>query len=169
MYHIRLLYSIQFTQNLYLSVKSRKKFMCILSVLKIVFFCYNYEKECVNAMKRKKIALVTVTVSILFTGIVFCVYNLFFNTQIIKWQEYLTESISPDKTYTVTAYLNSGSATSDFSVLGRVKNNKTGKEKNIYWQYSCSEAVITWADDNTVVINGIELDVRNDVYDFRKN
>ncbi len=41
MYHIRLLYSIQFTQNLYLAVKSQKKIMCILSVLKTMFFCYN--------------------------------------------------------------------------------------------------------------------------------
>lgn len=105
----------------------------------------------------------------LFLGIAFCIYSLFFNTQTIKGQEYLTESMSPDKTYTVTAYLNNGGATTDFSVRSRVKNNITGKEKNIYCRYSCSEAVITWADEDTVVINGTELDVPKDVYDFRKN
>ena len=118
---------------------------------------------------RKKTSILISIVLIIFIGISICFYNLFFNTQRIKGQEYLTKSISPDKAYTVTAYLNSGGATTDFSVLCRVKNNETGKEKNIYWQYSCSEAVITWSDDDTVVINGIELDVEKDSYDFRKN
>ncbi len=119
--------------------------------------------------KRKKASLLILIVSILLTGTSICFYNLFFNTQIIKGQDYLTESTSPDKNYTVTAYLNSGGATTDFSVLGRVKNNKTGKEKNIYWQSSCSDADIIWSDNDTVVINGIRLDVQEDVYDFRKN
>ena len=52
-------------------------------------------------------------------------------------------------------------------MLCSVTNNNTGKEKNIYWQYRCTEANIVWLDEDTVQINGIELNVKRDTYDYR--
>lgn len=74
---------------------------------------------------------------------------------------------SPDGKYTITSYLNNGGATTNWAVLCSVKDNDTGKTRNIYWQYRCDDANITWIDDTTVNINGVKLNVEKDTYDFR--
>ena len=106
---------------------------------------------------------------IIFALISYGIYWAFFDIQRLDGQEVITISDSPDSSYTVTAYLNNGGATTDYAVLCAVKNNKTGKERNIYWNYHCSTADIQWLDDKTVSINGIELDVTKDKYDYRRN
>ena len=106
---------------------------------------------------------------IIFALISYGIYWAFFDIQRLDGQEVITVSYSPDSSYTVTAYLNNGGATTDYAVLCAVKNNKTGKERNIYWNYHCSTADIQWLDDKTVSINGIELDVTKDKYDYRRN
>ena len=106
---------------------------------------------------------------IIFALISYGIYWAFFDIQRLDGQEVITVSDSPDSSYTVTAYLNNGGATTDYAVLCAVKNNKTGKERNIYWNYHCSTADIQWLDDKTVSINCIELDVTKDKYDYRRN
>ena len=106
---------------------------------------------------------------IIFALISYGIYWAFFDIQRLDGQEVITVSDSPDSSYTVTAYLNNGGATTDYAVLCAVKNNKTGKKRNIYWNYHCSTADIQWLDDKTVSINGIELDVTKDKYDYRRN
>ena len=106
---------------------------------------------------------------IIFSLISYGIYWAFFDIQRLDRQEVITISDSPDSFYTVTTYLNNGGATTDYAVLCAVKNNKTGKERNIYWNYHCSTADIEWLDDKTVSINGIELDVTKDLYDYRRN
>lgn len=95
------------------------------------------------------------------------IYWAFYDIQRIKGQEIIKEVPSPDGTYTVTAYLNNGGATTGYAVLGSVKTNGKNKEKNIYWQYRCEEANITWIDEYTVQINGVVLNVKTDTYDYR--
>ena len=43
------------------------------------------------------------------------------------------------------------------------------KVRNIYWNYKCEKAEIEWDDEDTaiIVINGVELDVMEDKYDWR--
>lgn len=94
-------------------------------------------------------------------------YWAFYDIQRLEGQEVIQEVPSPNDTYTITAYLNNGGATTDYAVLCSVKNNSTGKEKNIYWQYHCEEADIIWLDEQTVQINGVELNVKKDTYDYR--
>ena len=121
---------------------------------------------------KKWLVPVIITVSILLiilSLISYGIYWAFFDIQRLDGQEVITISDSPDSSYTVTAYLNNGGATTDYAVLCAVKNNKTGKERNIYWNYHCSTADIQWLDDKTVSINGIELDVTKDKYDYRRN
>lgn len=43
------------------------------------------------------------------------------------------------------------------------------KSGNIYWNYKESSADIKWKDSITVVINGNELNVLHDTFDFRRN
>ena len=100
---------------------------------------------------------------------IYGIYWAFFDIQRIEGQEVIEEVISPNDKYTITAYLNNGGATSDYAVLCSVTDNQTGKERNIYWQYRCSEAKIEWKDEKTVIINGVELDVLKDSYDYRND
>lgn len=71
--------------------------------------------------------------------------------------------------YTISAYLNNGGATADYAVLCSVKNNQTGREKNIYWNYHCTGAKVEWNSEDTVTINGVKLNVNKDTYDYRKD
>ncbi|MHA6259251.1 DUF5412 family protein [Sporosarcina sp. CAU 1771] len=93
----------------------------------------------------------------------------FYNTNRLPEGELLTESVSPSGDYTVKAYLANGGATVAFAVRGEViYHQKKEKKKNIYWAYRKEDAEITWIDEHTVSINGRKLDVRKDVYDWRK-
>lgn len=95
------------------------------------------------------------------------IYWAFYDIQRIEGQEIIGEVSSPEGTYTVTAYLNNGGATTGYAILCSVKTNGQNKEKNIYWQYHCEEADIVWVDEYTVQINGVELNVEKDTYDYR--
>ncbi len=97
----------------------------------------------------------------------FLCYWFFYDIQHIKGQELIAESTSPNGEYTVYAYCNSGGATVDYSVLGVARNNKTGRTRNIYWKYHRDDANIEWISEQVVSINGIELDVNKDAYDYR--
>lgn len=118
--------------------------------------------------KRKQYIIICIIIAIVVIGIVYGIKWSFSDIQRINGQEYITESTSPDGKYTVTAYLNNDGATTDYAVLATLKNNKNGKTKNIYWQYHCEEADIEWLSDDTIKINEVELNVKNEIYDYRK-
>lgn len=121
-------------------------------------------------LKKFLKVIIPIIFVILFIAIGFYAVNwAFFDIQRIDGQELLNEAVSPDGKYTFSAYLNNGGATTDYAVLCSVRNNDTDKEKNIYWNYHCSEAVIEWISEDTVIINGIELNVTTDTYDYRKD
>ena len=119
--------------------------------------------------KRNTIAIVLSIVIIITIVMSSAMYYLFFDINRIKGEELITQSVSPNSTYTIEAYLNGGSATTDSAVLCTIcYNNKDKKDRNIYWDYHCNEAVIEWVDDDTVIINGKTInDVTKDKYDFR--
>ena len=116
---------------------------------------------------NKKFMKIVIGSLIGFLIVVYVINWAFFDIQRIKGQEKILESTSPNGTYTISAYLNNGGATTSYAVLGSLKNNETNKQKNIYWEYRCEEAEIEWIDDFTVKINNVVLDVRKDTYDFR--
>ena len=101
-------------------------------------------------------------------GVAYAYNWAFLDIQRINGQEYLNESTSPNGAYTVTAYLNNGGATVDYAVLGRLKNNRNGKTKNIYWQYHCEKAEMEWVNDEMLKINDQQLNVKNEIYDYRR-
>lgn len=123
----------------------------------------------VNKVKKcKKTKRIIETISFVLL-IVYGIYWASFDIQRIDGQEFLSESTSPDGRYTVTAYLNNGGATTDYAVLCTATDNETGRDRNIYWNYKCEKAEIEWVDEDTaiIIINGIELDVMKDKYDWR--
>ena len=93
----------------------------------------------------------------------------FFSMHRLPDGEFLTEVESPTGKYTVKAYVSESGATVADAVRGEViYHDKKDKKKNIYWEYRESEAEVVWIDNETVSINGTQLDVRKDVYDWRK-
>ncbi|MBI6875350.1 DUF5412 family protein [Clostridium aciditolerans] len=118
---------------------------------------------------KKRFIKICIIIVAMIGGVSYSVNWAFFDIQRINGQKYLNESTSPNGTYTVTAYLNNGGATTSFAVLGTLKNNKNGKTKNIYWQYRCEKADMEWLNDEMIKINGVELNVKNEIYDYRKN
>lgn len=117
----------------------------------------------------KIIIPIVIVFSLIIAFVIYGIHWAFFDIQRIEGQEVIEEVISPNDNYTITAYLNNGGATSDYAVLCSVTDNQTGKERNIYWQYHCSEAEIEWKDEKSVIINGVELDVLKDSYDYRND
>ena len=117
---------------------------------------------------RKYFIVICITIVGIVSGISYGINWAFYDIQRINGQEYITESTSPNGTYTVTAYLNNGGATTSYAVLGTLKNNENGKIKNIYWKYRCEKADISWVNDETVKINEIQLNVKKEIYDYRR-
>lgn len=81
--------------------------------------------------------------------------------------EFIESSCSPNQHYVINAYLCSGNATTDFSIRCEVVNKKTNEIKNIYWEYGKETVNIEWVNEQTVLINGKQLDVTTDIYDWR--
>ncbi|NMC55753.1 MAG: DUF5412 domain-containing protein [Eubacteriaceae bacterium] len=98
----------------------------------------------------------------------YSIYSMFFDIQRLNGEEIINISTSPDGNYTLIMYVNNGGATVDFAVLGSIKNNLTNVNWNIYWQYHCNEVDVYWVNNDTVIINGIQLNVVKDTYDWRK-
>ena len=117
---------------------------------------------------KKKLVIISIIIVAVVGAAAYAINWAFFDIQRINGQEYLNEATSPNGTYTVTAYLNNGGATTSFAVLGILKNNESGKIKNIYWQYRCEKANMEWLNDEKIKINGVELDVKNEIYDYRR-
>ncbi len=117
----------------------------------------------------KKYLKIFLPILLVALSIVYAVNWAFFDIQRLEGQELLEEVTSPDKKYTVSVYLNNGGATTDYAVLCSVKNNETEKEKNIYWNYHCTGAKVKWNSEDTVTINGIQLNVNKDTYDYRND
>ena len=122
--------------------------------------------------KKSYFALVTLAIVILVLFVL--IYSVFFSMHNLPKGEFLCEAISPQGTYTVNLY-ESNTALSAGGIRGEVVNNKTGKKQNIYWEYArnlyearSSGTEIIWLDDDTVVINSQQLNLPNDVYDFRR-
>jgi hypothetical protein len=118
---------------------------------------------------RKKVFLITFSIGFLFVVLIgYGVYWAFFDMSRLPTGEYLTEETSPERTYTLKAYVTNGGATTSYAIRGElVFNDRNNKTKNIYWNYREETADIVWKDDDTVEINGHILDVPDDTFDFR--
>jgi hypothetical protein len=122
---------------------------------------------------RKRIFKEVMTIFLIVGAIVaaviaYGVYWLMYDLDRLPRGEFLTEEISPSGTYTLKAYVTNRGATVSYAVRGElVFNEKEGKSETIYWNYREETADITWADDDTVIINGQTLDVPGDIFDYR--
>lgn len=82
--------------------------------------------------------------------------------------ELIVQNSSPNKEYTIKAYLVDGGMTVDYAVRVKLINNvEKSKVRTIYWNYHESKAIVEWLDNENVNINGHILNVKTDSYDWR--
>ena len=109
----------------------------------------------------------------LFMLIVLIIMILLYNSSLMMLNlptgDYINSVDSPTGKYTIKSYRYSGGATMDWTLRVELVNNETNKKKNIYWVYHEDNANMKWIDEKTVEINGIQLNIFKDVYDWRKN
>jgi hypothetical protein len=98
------------------------------------------------------------------------IYWAIFDIDRLPKEDFVSQVTSPDSTYTIKAYISSGGATTDFAVLGELNFNKEKrKPKNIYWNYPEQKAKIKWIYENTFVINGHELTLPQESFDYGRD
>ncbi len=121
---------------------------------------------------KKVIYVLGVVIAFLFLVIIilfgYRVYKSFTSIDMIKGEECIGKKKSPDSRYEARAFRNDGGATTDYAVLVVLIDLKNGTEKNIFWDYHCDYADMKWNSNNIIEINGIELKVPDQVYDYRK-
>ena len=120
----------------------------------------------VKPLKRKILVIILIILAFPAYG----AYWAFFDMSRLPKGDLLTEVYSPDGFYSIKAYLTDGGATTSYAIRGELNfHNNNKNPRNIYWNYRQNEATIEWIDKNTVVINGHELDVPNEKFDYRQH
>lgn len=114
---------------------------------------------------NKKVIIISI-ITVMTLGLIFGMYTLFFNINNIPNGEYFKEVKSPNGTYTIKVYIVKQALSSD-AVRCESVNNKTKKARNIYWEYKKSDVSIIWKSEELVSVNGIELNIKRDTYDWR--
>ena len=115
----------------------------------------------------KKKAIITAMITIALAG--YAIYWAFYDMSRLPTGELISEVQSPSGTYTLKSYRTDGGATTSYAIRGELNfNTENKKPKNIYWEYRVENSAVEWLDDDTVIINGVELDVPDEKYDFRR-
>lgn len=120
---------------------------------------------------KKKIVII-----IIFTAIVFLSYygikefrNYIYDMNKLPEGIFVESFESPNKDYILNVYKYSGGATMDWTLRVEVEFIFTGDKRNIYWNAHEKSAKIIWKENDIVIINGKELNVYTDEYDFRRH
>lgn len=115
------------------------------------------------------------SIIILFFTLIFLVLSIYLlnnkstSLKNIPHGDFISQTESLNHAYTVKFYLINTHATVDFSIRGKLIDNKSGNTQNIYWAYHESTVSSKWIDNNTIEINSKTLNVKKDTYDWRCN
>jgi hypothetical protein len=118
---------------------------------------------------RKRIWEKAAILTIIAMAIYALIFRLFISMDYLPKGDLMGSFESPDRTYVVNMYLTNCGATCAYAVRGELIDSARSTKRNIYFKYKEQRAEVTWLDADTVVINGIELDVPHERYDWRNN
>jgi len=119
-------------------------------------------------LKNKKIMKIFIICTLSIT-ISYCIYNKFYNINAIPEGKFINEIQSPKNDYNLKTYLIDGGSLSANAIRIELININTQEKKNIYFNYPEENVEMVWKSDYIVDINGIELNILKDYYDWRKN
>lgn len=119
---------------------------------------------------KKKIKIISIIFGcllVIYLG--WSIYRLFFyeDISVVPKEEFVYQSTSPNKDYTIRFYRANGGPTVDFAMLGIMENKKTQEKQRMYWEYPCREIKSIKWDEKYVTINGTKIKIWKEIYDFR--
>lgn len=118
-------------------------------------------------MKKKPVVKILIVCAVIGLIALAGYWRMFRDMTRLPHGELIASHASPTKEYTFNVYLCRGGATVADSIRGELESE--GVRKNIFWQYREDSAEVTWMSPYRIHVNGITLDVRNDVYDWRND
>lgn len=133
---------------------------------------FNDDNAIAAEMKKikRKVSIVLLTIVsfciLLFISLVgYGLYYTNFSMATLPMGDFVTESTSPDGTYTIKAYSFQGG---DALRCELIFNKKNKRAKNIYWNVKEDSAAISWESNDRVTINKHSINVPNGKFDFRR-
>lgn len=126
------------------------------------------DKKYIKQQERKviRITLISILIVVAFSVLGIKVILNRIESSFEPNKELITETTSSNGKYEIEAYLVNGGVTVDWSVQCYLKDDH-GMNKLIYNDYHVDEAKIIWIDNDTVSINGHEIELPKGKYDFR--
>jgi hypothetical protein len=112
-----------------------------------------------------RVIIESILVIALTAGMMF--YFLFFDISRMSGGDLISKVKSPNNKYTIACYLHQAALSSD-AVRCELQRQTYGLSQNIYWDYPVYKADLRWKDNNTVVINGHQIKVPFQTYDWRR-
>lgn len=125
------------------------------------------DKMYIKKQERKVIRIALISILLVVTFIIIGIKAILnrIESSFEPNKELIAESTSSDGRYEIEAYLINGGATVDWSVKCYLKDTN-GSDKLIYSDYHVDEAKIIWIDNDTVSINGHEIELPEGKYNF---
>lgn len=126
------------------------------------------DKKYIKQQERKviRITLISILIVVAFSVLGIKVILNRIESSFEPNKELIAETTSSNGKYEIEAYLVNGGVTVDWSVQCYLKDDH-GMNKLIYNDYHVDEAKIIWIDNDTVSINGHEIELPKGKYDFR--
>lgn len=130
--------------------------------LLFVLIIYTLLKELKKLSCGKKVtAYIVNTISIIFTAFIILYFTLKIVVYSLGGTEHLFTSYSPNMDYTLDFYAFDAGAMGSFGIRGEL-DGPLGFKKQFYYERHAEEATIQWLTDEIIVINGHELNLKND-------
>ncbi|PHJ39784.1 hypothetical protein P378_01385 [Desulforamulus profundi] len=120
-------------------------------------------------MRKKPYYKIIAAISLFLLLAYFGIHYFLFSLSYLPEGTLIKQSLSPNGEYTVNAYLVDGGSLSSNAVRVELQNNKSGKKRNIYWDYRINTVEFTWINDTDIIINGHKIDIKKDTYDWRRD
>ena len=108
------------------------------------------------------------TITLIIVILLFIGYRLFFDLESLPEGVFISEVSSPMDEYTIKFYINETSLSSPSLKGVLFYNEQDNQRKTIYNEYKQHEAIVEWVDNDTIIINGHQLNILEDVYDWRR-
>jgi Na+-transporting methylmalonyl-CoA/oxaloacetate decarboxylase gamma subunit len=105
-------------------------------------------------------------VTVLMAALVF--YFLFFDISRMSGGKVISKVMSPNHKSTIVCYLHEAALSSD-AVRCQLQRDTYGLSRNIYWDYPVFKADVRWTDDHNVIINGHQINIAFQTYDWRRS
>ena len=116
--------------------------------------------------------IIVIILSIAFVLMVYCgmdkKYKEIYDMSNLPEGTYVESFESPNKDYVLNVYKYKNENAKKWTLRVEIEFISTGDKRNIYWNENEESAKIVWKNNDIVIINGKELNVYTDEYNFMR-